>query len=886
LKALITILSFLFCVSGMAQNQLDTLWHQWQDTSLSDSKRVSRLHKYTWKKFIYSNQDSALKLIEIEYNFAKKHGLRKSMAGALNSKGVTYKAHGNFEKAMESYKECLKIYEELDHKRGISVSLNNIGAIYIQLEDHASTIEYYNRSLAIKEETGDRKGMGTSLTNIAVVYMSQGDYNRAEATYRKSLAIAKEVKSNSNISLVYSGLGLVYKYKMEFDSALVYFNKSLTILTDENDRRGIARRYTNIGNVYKNMGYLDSAMMYHQKSLAIKKEVNDITGYSLSLNNIGNIHRRKNEYEKAVKLYKESLILAQESHDAIAIKLASNGLLLSYCALDSVELALEHMQRSHGIRIQMIEHNFQILSEAGKEMYFETMKSDFDHYYDFAFFAKDKIPTITGQAYNDVLLTKGLLLKSSTAMRNAVLNSGDTVLIQQFNRWMELNKKINKNYSKGKSSTALEDEANELEKALVISSQEFSDIKQIRNLTWEQVQSNLERGEAAIEFIRFNHQQDYRIEDSLKAPVYCALLLKPEYSHPKMIRLCSEVELEQILGDFPGNNLTYIESLYGKKEELNTELYDLIWKPLEQELQKVKKVYFSPDGLLHKVSFWALADNNGNYLSNQKEMEMYSSTGRLATKKVANNASTDYYISLFGGIDYNTENSNELVWSYLEGTKKEVEDIQMMLSDSKEVACYTGENATEVSFKNAATNSRMLHIATHGFFFPDPNSITKKEEVQMGDMNFRGTRLSGQESFVKTKNPLMRSGLAFSGANEVWNADHPEIENDGVVTAQEVIMMDLRNVDLVVLSACETGLGDIKGSEGVYGLQRSFKMAGVHSLIMSLWQVPDKETTEFMTLFYKRYLKHSDLKKAFKETQQTMRKRYGPYYWGAFVLVD
>jgi CHAT domain-containing protein len=141
-------------------------------------------------------------------------------------------------------------------------------------------------------------------------------------------------------------------------------------------------------------------------------------------------------------------------------------------------------------------------------------------------------------------------------------------------------------------------------------------------------------------------------------------------------------------------------------------------------------------------------------------------------------------------------------------------------------------------------------------------------------------------NFVNNKNPLMRSGIAMAGSNDMWGRDAFEEGEDGVLTAQEVTTLNMRNTDLVVLSACETGLGDIKGNEGVYGLQRAFKIAGVKHLIMSLWQVPDKETAEFMSLFYDQLLTHKDIRQAFSETQIEMRTKYDPYFWAAFVLIE
>ena len=151
---------------------------------------------------------------------------------------------------------------------------------------------------------------------------------------------------------------------------------------------------------------------------------------------------------------------------------------------------------------------------------------------------------------------------------------------------------------------------------------------------------------------------------------------------------------------------------------------------------------------------------------------------------------------------------------------------------------------------------------------------------------FRGANGGfGVASFVENPNPLMRAGLVLAGANDVWSTKSKKAKDDGVLTAQEVSHIDMRRTKLAVLSACETGLGDIRGSEGVYGLERAFKMAGVNYIVMSLWQVPDKETSEFMSLYYARLMKKKNIQLAFKDAQKVMRKKYDPYYWGAFVLI-
>jgi CHAT domain-containing protein len=326
-------------------------------------------------------------------------------------------------------------------------------------------------------------------------------------------------------------------------------------------------------------------------------------------------------------------------------------------------------------------------------------------------------------------------------------------------------------------------------------------------------------------------------------------------------------------------------------------LYKKIWQPLEKHVEGIQNIYYSPSGLLHKVSFAAISKDNNVFLCDNYQLHQQSSTGKVALPSNVMYDGKDQFL-LIGGVQYNTDKTKKEVWNYLPGTLNETDNIQSFLEKKKHsVNLFAANDANETNFKTQAQNANVLHISTHGFFFPDPEQVrqeAKKDEVHDENIIFRGSQeldstersgsLYANWSFVINKNPLMRSGLVLAGANDVWQRNALEEGEDGILTAQEVSNLDLRNTKLVVLSACETGLGDIKGSEGVYGLQRAFKMAGAEYLIMSLWQVPDKETAEFMELFYKNLVKLKNIPKAFNQTQQTMRKKYDPYYWAAFSL--
>jgi CHAT domain-containing protein len=218
-------------------------------------------------------------------------------------------------------------------------------------------------------------------------------------------------------------------------------------------------------------------------------------------------------------------------------------------------------------------------------------------------------------------------------------------------------------------------------------------------------------------------------------------------------------------------------------------------------------------------------------------------------------------------------------WKYLKGAAKESSEIHEMLQKSNiNSTLFQGIEASEENISLLGKNGKspkVLHLATHGFFFPDDDN-TKTSENQEGF------------AFKSAENPMMRMGLLFSGANYAWKTgQNINGAKDGILTAYEVSLMDLSNTELVVLSACETGLGEIESNEGVYGLQRAFKLAGAKYVLMSLWSVPDDKTHEMMTIFYQFYLeKGMTIPDAFRATQEILRKKYpNPYLWAGFVLV-
>ncbi|MBT3934096.1 MAG: CHAT domain-containing protein, partial [Bacteroidetes bacterium] len=642
--------------------------------------------------------------------------------------------------------------------------------------------------------------------------------------------------------------------------------------------------------------------------------------YGISLNGLAGLYESIGQYEKALPLYLEALTNTEKSlgkdHSAYGIRL--NNLSALYTSIGQYERALPLNLEAKKLIINNIDKNFSFLSEKEKEAYLKTVFFNFKIY--LSFFEKYKTiePSLSGQAFDIELTFKGLILNSNIQVKESIQQSGDVSAIKTYQEWMNVKSVLSKQYSlaitdRRTDIETLEEQANNLEAALTKISSSFQQSETSLKTKWEDVQKTLKENEAAIEFSSFDYNNGKDWTDSI---LYVALVIRKKDIYPQMITLFEQKQLEQLWEKKSGNDNNFVSMLYRGAKTVTTadqptyekQLYELLWEPLGSFLKDVKTVYYSPSGLLHQIAFSAIPINDSVLLSDVHQLHQLSTTAQLVNK-ITEQVSPAASIVLFGGIEYDTEPDLMLVnagkvtteneqllasrslpgdlersggWNYLPGTLKETDAISK-LSQSKKITTtyYKGNEALEESIKSLTGKSspQILHISTHGFFFPDPKK----------DYNEMNTFSEGKEKvYRQSDNPLNRSGLLFSGANNAWSGkDVPQELEDGILTAYEVSNMYLPNSRLVVLSACETGLGDIKGSEGVFGLQRAFKMAGVEYIIMSLWKVPDNETAEFMEIFYTCLFSGTTIPEAFNFTQKQMKTKYknDPYKWAAFVLV-
>ena len=403
---------------------------------------------------------------------------------------------------------------------------------------------------------------------------------------------------------------------------------------------------------------------------------------------------------------------------------------------------------------------------------------------------------------------------------------------------------------------------------------------------YRDVYEALPNGSCAVEFVTFDNVLTGEIE-------YLALVLRHDNPTPYRFRLCSESELRSFC--------TKGADIYRPQRKEAGQFYKIIWSQIEEVTKDINTIYFSPDGLLATINIESLCDpTNGLRFFEKKNVHRVSSTKQVCLKNKdyrLDNAvlygDLNYGLSINRMVEQNKKFSGYIsasrgyrgsggakAWSPLSGSSKEVNEIRdILINTGLSVSVRKGDTATEEDFKSLSSgNSSIIHIATHGFYRDnrDVTDLKYYQDILTTDMG-------------RVYSPMRRSGLIFSGANNAWLGQAlPTHVEDGILLAEEIAAMELSNTALVVLSACETGLGEAS-SEGMSGLQKAFKRAGVDKLIISLGKVHDWATQQFMTAFYSYLSQGFDIYQSFQLAKATMMESdtfSDPSYWASFILLE
>ena len=812
-------------------------------------------------------------------------------AGHLNDLSYYYASLGNYREAIAVVENAIEISKENNGSvDGYIEMLNSMAAFYSAAGSVWKAVEIGEKVAdTILTNYGKNDSYANSLNNLALYYANAGDYEKSIELCETSVGLLRS-ESNLYYAVSVSTLSSLYAYVGRYSDAIK--------MSDISSKIYIA--------------------LYGKRHPFYAKSINmEASYYALS----GDYSTAKRLMEEVLGIY-ESLFGKSDIYYASALQEYSNYCIMSSDFSEAGKTAMGAASITNGIVLD----RFNNLTSIERRDFWNGCRGWYEEILPFVAY-KVRSDSLICSMYDGALLSKGILLNSEMEMRDLLLESGDTAVVSLYEQ-MRINRSMAYRQREDLAGLAAMDDsvrmavrqrvdslervADRQERELVERSKVFGDYMRNLSISWRDVQKMLGKDEIAIEFLEVPVADD--------SVVYAALTLKYDYDCPHFIEL------------FDGRMLTELDkSLYFSSPAL----YDMVWKPIEKEMENVRAVYFSPAGELHRIAVEYAPVADGEFICDRYDLYRLSSTRQLvAYTGIAETVRDGNTAVLYGGLDYEAAPSDIVAdgnrhagksergihdfypaipadsliargpVASLPATRLEVDSINSIMKNSHwDVRTFTGSLGTEASFKALSGQLKsVIHVATHGFYGKDD-----RENIIMPGIFSYGNR------YVEDK-AMARSGLLFAGAANAWQM--PDTVDNGILTAQEVSALDLRGLDLCVLSACETGLGEISG-DGVFGLQRGFKKAGAKTLLISLNRVYDEATGLLMTEFYRNYLSGMSKVESLKSAQQYLRdyerpvtnsaanaavfisksrqqamgrKKVKPFaapvYWAQFILVD
>ncbi len=735
------------------------------------------------------------------------------------------------------------------------------GQIRLMLENVDGAKDSFSQSKNLYEKDGDVMSIDYALclNGLALTYQKTGDYCLSNILLNQSVNIFKNVAAASKINAV-------------------------------NDSRYLTI-WNNIALNFQYMGDTEISSNIREEILKIEENQNGDSSF-LALANTAYAEIQKGNYEVAIKLIDR----INESYYGFMYKdYVYQNLLLS--------LYLSNNEQIVNVIKQYIDYsknNFSTIlltyAESERENYW-SQKSLILEMVTNAVSWKYQTPELLVIAYNNTLYTKTLLTRFSKVISDYAKGNTNPEIRNKYAQLLSLKKNI---ITKGISSDSVKnirERINTLEREIISSVGGSSGIVDDSQITCDKVRESLKDGEVAVEFILF---PEFLSSNEGEA-YYGALIERPDFLHPIFVKLCKKDSFDDVLDKHEMIENEFVDSLYSINNE---KLYNLIFHPLEKYLHNGETIYFSPVSGLHKVNLQAIATGGHQRLMDRYVLVEVSSTAKIIENAGRKGTAPLSNAFLIGGVDYNegiedmtleasyysrfysqsnlaTRSANRGAWDPIPGTLFETQQIDSILNKHKvSSVLLCGGKANEEAFKSLDGKSpEVIHLSTHGFFY--------EEKEDAATRYFDNTA-----SYANKRLPMQYSGILLAGANNAWLGNQlPANVEDGILTAEEISQLDLCGTEIAVLSACETGLGEIDDIDGVYGLQRGFKMAGVETIVMSLWKIPDDATKILMVKFYENLMagksKHQSLKDSQKYLRQVDNGKYDkPEYWASFIMLD
>ena len=816
------------------------------------------LHADARREYLASSYDEAIrteeKVLEVRERILGPDHLE--VAAALFGLGLYQRNAGNIPEAEASYLRALAIREKIlsPNHPDISLALHNLGYLYYyDLHDYARAESLYERALAIKEKAfgANHPLVAVTLLNMGLVQWKAKDYTRAEATFQGALRIFEESSgpTDNNVALCAHNLGIVYKESGDYVNGEKYYRQALQIWESTFGK--------------------------------------DHPKVALALESLGILYRDKGDYLTAEPLLQRSIDIEVNKEGANHPDVANTLVVLArlYEAKGDTALAIETQWRAAAIEEKNIALNTPLGSERQKLTYFSSMMREADRRVSLHLQSAPDNPKARDLALTMVLQRKGRVLDALAGTMNTLRRSLSATDQVSLDRLSKVTEELARRVIDGpnresiadheKRIKALEEQREQLEEDLSLRSARLYQPSQ--TVTLDAIRARLPDKSALIEFAIY-HPSNAKVaieHDTPTEPRYVAYVLHNR-GEVGWRELGTAKEIDALV-DAWRNALRHPQR--NDAQRRSRAVYERIMRPVRSLLGEATQLLVSPDGELNLIPFAALVDEDGRYLV-ERYAFTYLTSGRdllrmpvmseskskpliiadpafgepalsqLAQASLQSNASAP---AQKRRSNTSVRSLSEVYFAPLYGTALEARAIHTVFP---EASLLMGIQATKAALLHS-TSPQLLHLATHGFF------------------------ISPSTSTLGNSNPLLRSGLAFAGANRRKGND-----DGGILTALEASGLNLWGTKLVVLSACDTGLGDVRNGEGVYGLRRSFVLAGAESLIMSLWPISDYATRELMTGYYKNLRQGLGRGAALRQVQLDMLKKnpkLHPFYWADFI---
>ena len=840
------------------------------------------------------------------------------VASSYNNIGAVYEVTGRYNDALESFQKsmAIRIKQIGRDDPEVAATINNIATIYSALGEYRKALELYHQSLEIRRKIlGDgHPDVANSYNNIGTLQNIFGEHGKALELFQKALAIwnKKLGASHPYVAAAYNNIGDTYSFKSEHQKALEFFKKAIVIWKKQPGagNPSVATSYAAIGRVYNAMGKHEHASEYHQKSLGIRLELlgadhPDVAG---NYNSMGLGHIVNGEYEKALELHGKALGIGLKKLGSSHPILTSsyNGIGLAHLGLKDSVSALAVARKAQGIEATRLAYILTFTSELQRMNYQRSR---------YPYFIMGTLGSATDLA-KAILHNKGIVLSSIMEDQLAAQASSDPKIKELVSQLLGASQHLNKLEMENPKDTsekgwlahrnkqeAARERAGKLQQALARNVGGLGQARASLSLTVKDVQAKLPEDAVLLEYIVYNHYQGKgQIEERY------GVIMLPKEGEPKWGPLGSVEPIAKLLPQYSPMKPTSDEAY----EKVLRGLYDKLMAPIVKQLPKdTKTLILCPDGPLNFLSFATLLTDKDRFLCEDYTIKYVSSGRDLVPGKQINQPKgnllvfanptydeTPVQLARANGVALTLRSLDRdelrggLKFKALPGTQKEADYLGDKARDWKlKSEIYVGKQATEAAI-SGVQSPRILHLATHGFFLTEE----KAKDDPRGIRLMVGLGIEQQKSRGPIRNPMHRSGLALAGAQKTLDAwkkgETPPTENDGILTAAEVSVLDLKGTWLVTLSACETGQGEARSGEGVLGLRRAFIQAGAQNLLMTLWPVSDKYTVPFMMKFYERAIRSKDAPTTMAEVQKELliesRKKYGTklavQLYGPFIL--